>query len=241
MIFINNLLSLKVLIHKLKRNKDLKAKVLDIAGDICNELYYIYKEKYEEEKDALNEKDTKKFDYKKLRLSDDYEYESEEEEEKETDKKPGKREPPKKPTENSVKKLSELVNKEETEINWELFQKHFKCTNASAFLRELYRIKNKKENKKLVDLIKSGLKDLKDEIKEMSENEIEIERPDKMVDLAQEIFEFKRQNQEGKGIKILTPEQMLSRLPISLAQLKAGNNSQKLKNEIRQLLYSLYR
>ena len=46
---------------------------------------------------------------------------------------------------------------------------------------------------------------------------------------------------EGKGLKILTPNQMLGRLPISLAQLKAGNNSQKLKNEIRQLLYSLYR
>ena len=46
---------------------------------------------------------------------------------------------------------------------------------------------------------------------------------------------------EGKGLKILTPNQMLSRLPISLAQLKAGNNSEKLKNEIRQLLYSLYR
>ena len=44
----------------------------------------------------------------------------------------------------------------------------------------------------------------------------------------------------GKGLKILTTDQMLSRLPISLAQLKAGNNSQKLKNEIRQLLYSLY-
>ena len=40
---------------------------------------------------------------------------------------------------------------------------------------------------------------------------------------------------------MLTSDQMLSRLPISLAQLKAGNNSQKLKNEIRQLLYSLYR
>ena len=39
----------------------------------------------------------------------------------------------------------------------------------------------------------------------------------------------------------ITPNQMLSRLPISLAQLKAGNNSEKLKNEIRQLLYSLYR
>ena len=46
---------------------------------------------------------------------------------------------------------------------------------------------------------------------------------------------------EGKGLKILTPNQMLSRLPISLAQLKAGNNFDKLKNEIRQLLYSLYR
>ena len=40
---------------------------------------------------------------------------------------------------------------------------------------------------------------------------------------------------------MLTPNQMLSRLPITLAQLKAGNNSEKLKNEIRQLLYSLYR
>ena len=41
---------------------------------------------------------------------------------------------------------------------------------------------------------------------------------------------------QGEGLKILTPNQMLSRLPISLAQLKAGNNSEKLKNEIRHLL-----
>ena len=61
-------------------NVVLKAKVLDNAGDVFNELYYIYKEKHEEEKDDLNEKGTKKFDYTKLRLSDDYEYESEEEE-----------------------------------------------------------------------------------------------------------------------------------------------------------------
>ena len=45
----------------------------------------------------------------------------------------------------------------------------------------------------------------------------------------------------GKGLQILTPDQILSRLPISLAQLKAGNNPQKLRNEIRQLLYSSYR
>ena len=43
-----------------------------------------------------------------------------------------------------------------------------------------------------------------------------------------------RRNQQKKGFKMLTPNQMLSRLPISLAQLKAGNNSKKRKNEIRQ-------
>ena len=48
-------------------------------------------------------------------------------------------------------------------------------------------------------------------------------------------------NNVGQGLKILTPNQMHSRLPISLAQLNAGNNSEKLKNEIMQLLYYLYR
>ena len=50
----------------------------------------------------------------------------------------------------------------------------------------------------------------------------------------------KRRNQQGQGLKILTSDQILSRLSITLAQLKAGNNSQKLISEIRQLLYSLY-
>ena len=49
-------------------------------------------------------------------------------------------------------------------------------------------------------------------------------------------------SQSGKGLKILTPQQMFTRLPIRLAQIKAGvNNSQEPKNEIRQLLYSLHR
>ena len=54
-------------------------------------------------------------------------------------------------------------------------------------------------------------------------------------------FDLNKRNQSGVGLKILTPDQMLNRLPISLAQLNAGNNSEKLKNEIRELLYSLYR
>ena len=55
------------------------------------------------------------------------------------------------------------------------------------------------------------------------------------------IIRFNKRKQEGQGIKILKRNQMFSRLPISFAQLEAGNNSNKLKNEIRQLLYSLYR
>ena len=62
-----------------------------------------------------------------------------------------------------------------------------------------------------------------------------------MPELESEEFAAQRRNQQGKGLKILTPNQMRSRLPITLAQLKAGNNSEKLKKEIRQLLYSLYR
>ena len=53
--------------------------------------------------------------------------------------------------------------------------------------------------------------------------------------------ELNSEKQLQQGLKILTPNQRLRRLPITLSQLKAGNNSEKLKNEIRQLLYSLYR
>ena len=91
-----------------------------------------------------------------------------------------------------------------------------------------------------MNTIKSGLSDLKNEIKKMSEDEIKNEKPYKIVDIVEKILKFNQQNQEGEGLKILTPNQMLDRLRISLAQLKAGNNSEKRKNEIRQLLYSLY-
>ena len=53
--------------------------------------------------------------------------------------------------------------------------------------------------------------------------------------------EARRQAKQGIGLKILTPNQMLQRLPIALAQIKAGNNSESLLNEIRQIVYSLYR
>ena len=63
-----------------------------------------------------------------------------------------------------------------------------------------------------------------------------------MSELESEQSAEQRRKRKGEGLKILTQNQMISRLPISLVQLKAGNSSEKkLKNEIRQLLHSLYR
>ena len=62
-----------------------------------------------------------------------------------------------------------------------------------------------------------------------------------MPDLQTEEYIAERRNQKGKGLEIVTSNQMLSRLPISLAQLKARNKSIKLKNGIRQLLHSFRR
>ena len=70
----------------------------------------------------------------------------------------------------------------------------------------------------------------------MSEDEKEIEQPDKILKIVQEILDFNKKIQKQR-VKILTPNQMLSRLPISLAQLKVGNNSEKLKNELK-ILYT---
>ena len=53
-------------------------------------------------------------------------------------------------------------------------------------------------------------------------------------------YKSKQNETEGKGLKILTPKQILQRLSIALAQVKAGNNSESLLNEIRRILYSLY-
>ena len=53
-------------------------------------------------------------------------------------------------------------------------------------------------------------------------------------------YRAKQNETKGTGLKILTPKQMLQRLPIALAQVKAGNNSENLLNEIRQIIYSLY-
>ena len=89
-------------------------------------------------------------------------------------------------------------------------------------------------------MINSGLRHLKEKIEDMNEQEKETENPNEIVHLIENILEFNKQQQET-GIKILTPDQLFSRLLILLSQLKVENDSEKLQNEIRRLLYSLYR
>ena len=67
-------------------------------------------------------------------------------------------------------------------------------------------------------MIKRGLSDLKDECKKMGEDGKRKEKPDKMVNIVEEIHEFNRQNKEGQRLKILTPDEMRKKLPSSLAE-----------------------
>ena len=100
------------------------------------------------------------------------------------------------------------------------------------FTREIESVKANKED--ILKVFKEKSDREKQEFDEQSNNT-------NIPELESEESVEQNKKQRGVGLKILTPDQMLSRLLITLAQLKAGNNSQKLKNEIRQLLYSLYR
>ena len=101
---------------------------------------------------------------------------------------------------------------------------------------------NIEKNKTKVNKIKNNLANLMADIENNSTNNAEkIRNRNTMVGIVELILEFNQLDHEGSGLKLLTPNQLLGRLPISLAQLKAGNNFEKLKNEIRQILYSLYR
>ena len=105
---------------------------------------------------------------------------------------------------------------------------------------KLYKTENGEEYEKLGRAIYSGLIDLKIRYNTPDENEM-MKKANEVVGTVEKILYSNDLKQKGQGLKIITPQQMLSRIPISLAQLKAGNNSQEPKNEMRQLLYSIHR
>ena len=108
--------------------------------------------------------------------------------------------------------------------------------NIDEFVNKIFNMTDKKKYKKNMKAFKSVLESSKN----VEDNKRELlQLGDKIYDLL-----TRHNNITGRGlnnVKILTPQQILTRLPILLAQIQAGNNSQKLKNEARQLLYSLYK
>ena len=130
----------------------------------------------------------------------------------------------------------DVIKKKKENINNELFSYYLDYLNPVITFERL-RDATDQKNKDLVKSINKKLTKLKNIVKKVAK----VEQNEKIIDIVERSLDLDSENQSGKGFKILIPIQMLSRLPIFLAQLKAGNNSEKLKNEIRQLLYSLYR
>ena len=100
----------------------------------------------------------------------------------------------------TVNEFNKLIAEKENSM--ELFQKRLKFLGPSLILWTLNDLHDKERNNELVNMFKSGLSDLKGKIEKTSEDEIKIERSNEIVDIAEIIFEFNRQNQEGQGLKI---------------------------------------
>ena len=111
----------------------------------------------------------------------------------------------KKPTKDDLIALNKQIIDEEIDLNEELFNKYFKIQRPTDMPMYLNKTNDKEKNNELVNMINSGLKDLKEEIKKMSEEEKEIEDPESIVEIVEEILKFNEQNQQGEGIKISPP------------------------------------
>ena len=122
-----------------------------------------------------------------------------------------------------------------------MFNRYFTDYLSPSDMYKKLREAEGERNEDKVYSIKEMLNKMKEAIKNVPKDKVSrVGKNKKIIDIVERILELNSKNQSGLGLKILTPNQMLSRLPITLAQLNVGNNSKKL-NEIRQLLYSLYR
>ena len=121
--------SLNNLKTRTKDNEKQKQEVLTNVGDIYNELYDIYKSKCNKKINSLSTKNRTKLNYKKLRLSDNYQYSSEEDQKEEQEKQDEKT--------IHANEFNESIIKEETDTNKELFKKYFYYQTPSALLKDL--------------------------------------------------------------------------------------------------------
>ena len=118
-------------------------------------------------------------------------------------------------------------------IDDKLFKKYSYGKNFNSYINEFDRATNEEVKEKVV----KELEKIHNRVDHDIETDEDREYINELINIGNAITHFLYYSKKGSGLKILTPNQMLSRLPISLAQLKAGNNSEKLKNEIRQFLH----
>ena len=98
-----------------------------------------------------------------------------------------------------MNEISKYIAEEETDINEELFKRHFNFQRPSDIFNSLNNINDIEKNNALVNVIICGLKDLKKEIKELPEEERKIEKLDNIVKLVEEILKFNKQNKKDQA------------------------------------------
>ena len=134
------------------------------------------------------------------------------------------------------------IDKKEKMISLELFKTYFGNSSRSDMYKTSNEATGSGETQAQVNTIENRLANLMEVLKSKpTSGATKIKNRNNMLENAELILYFNQLNQAEKSLKILIPNQMLSRLLITLAQSRAGNNSKKLKNEIRQILCSLYR
>ena len=89
-----------------------------------------------------------------------------------------------------------MINKEDAHVNQEIFFKYFKIQKPSLMYKVLCTMNDKEKNSNLVNTFNSALKDLKEDIKNMSEAEKEIEKPDEIAKVVEMIFDFYKIKQQ---------------------------------------------
>ena len=122
----------------------------------------------------------------------------------------------------------ELFELETGNLDKDVFYEYFGYKMPSEMASKLVK-SNKEDNINLVALIQENLSKLIEGYHNTPDENVMKEELRKIKHTVERILDFNEEYKKGQGLKILTPKQMLSRLPISLAQLKAENNSQKLK------------
>ena len=117
------------------------------------------------------------------------------------------------------KKFFEYIENESNDIDYDLFEDYFDFSVPSALAKKLCETKNKNKNNELVELIKIRQNNLKDKTKKMSKEVLKNKKADKISKVIEEVLDFNQlEQQKGEGLKMLTLNQMLSRLPITAAQ-----------------------